>query len=86
MVVGFLFAGALTDIQYACRADEAIPGIPITQCVSFEKAIMHPRDLITNTQNSLVQFSATFAVSSLFTFVIVTVVITALKKHSHPKL
>ena len=65
LVIGVLFAGAGTKITYTCALVDGAQG-----CTSFEKAIMHPNDLLDNKQNSLVKFSTTFALTSLIAFAI----------------
>lgn len=66
-VVGFLLASIGTKITYTCVPIDGAKG-----CVSFEKAIMHPSDLLNNRQDSLVKFSTTFVISSLVTFIILS--------------
>ncbi|HCR55781.1 TPA: hypothetical protein DIV49_02305 [Candidatus Saccharibacteria bacterium] len=69
LVVGFLLAGALTKITYTCTPiDDSV------NCVAFDKAIMHPADLLNNKQNSLVKFSLIFAISAVTIFAILTVI------------
>jgi hypothetical protein len=68
IVVGLLLAFGWTDIQYPC------PPLENTGCVAFESAIMHPNDLLNNKQNSLVEASKTFAITSLVTFALLTVI------------
>jgi hypothetical protein len=68
IVIGFLFAGAGTEITYTCGANPGDAG-----CISFDKAVMHPRDLLRNKQGSLVQFSKTFTIGALVTFAIFNV-------------
>jgi hypothetical protein len=63
IVFGFLMASAFTGLQGSCIS--TIPGEDSTRCVEFSKAVMHPRDLINNKQNSLTMFVETFAISSL---------------------
>lgn len=75
LLIGFLFAGALTKITYPCEPTDGAKG-----CLSFEKAIMHPNDLINNRQNSLVKFSQSFATVSVGTFVVLGVRSLASKK------
>lgn len=67
LVVGFMFAGAVTKITYTCEPEAGDTG-----CVSFAKAVMHPRDLVNNKQNSLTDFLGTFAISSLVSFALLT--------------
>ena len=57
IVSGFLLAGAGTTISHTC-----MPKTPDGGCVVFEKAVMHPVDLLNNKQDSLLHFSATFVV------------------------
>lgn len=66
--VGLFLAGAFTHIQYPC-----ISSVPGEGCVVFEKAAMHPSDLINNKQNSLTKLVGTFAVSSLVSFALLSV-------------
>lgn len=64
VAVGFIFASVGTKMTYDCAPVDGAMG-----CVSFEKAIMHPADLLNNRQNSLVKFSANFAVVALVTYI-----------------
>lgn len=72
LVIGFIFAAELTHIHYPC-----VSPTPGEGCVSIDKAIMHPGDLINNMQGSLYQFAPklfavsviSFAVMSIFSFV-----------------
>ena len=61
IVIGILFAGAGTKTTYDCQplADE-----PNSGCVSYEKAVMHPGDLFSNKQDSLMRFSKLFVITS----------------------
>jgi hypothetical protein len=83
VVIGFLFASAGTDIAYMCAPIDGAAG-----CASFDKALMHPSDLLNNEQNSLRRFSMTFAITSLVAFALLSTVSLAQKKktqHSaHP--
>ncbi|MBW4062244.1 hypothetical protein HJC99_06785 [Candidatus Saccharibacteria bacterium] len=77
LVVGFFFAGAVTSITYACTPVDGAAG-----CVSFDKAVLHLGDLADNKQSSLVHFATTFAVVSLITFVILSILSFAQKRKS----
>lgn len=68
-LIGFLLASAGTKIIYSC------PPMDAEGCSSFEKAVMHPSDLIHNEQDSLIQFFATFAVTALVSFTILTLIV-----------
>ena len=63
VVVGFLLAGAGTHITYACAPVDGAQG-----CVSFDKAVMHPSDLLANKQGSLVHFSTAFILVTCVSF------------------
>lgn len=76
VVVGFLLAGAGTNITYTCEPRAGEEG-----CASFEKAIMHPNDLFSNKQDSLVQFSTIFAITSLVSFTLLSVIVLAQKRN-----
>lgn len=69
IVIGFLLAGAGTKITYTCA-----PVDSAESCISFDKAIMHPKDLLNNKQGSLVKFSITFVMTSLIAFAIISAV------------
>lgn len=69
IVIGLLFAGAFTKITYPCAPTDGAMG-----CVSFDKAVMHPGDLLHNKQDSLIDFSKRFVVNSLATFAILSIV------------
>lgn len=75
LLIGFLLASTGTKITYSCAPVDGAAG-----CVSFDKAIMHPSDLLNNKQNSLVHFSEAFAISSLVSFAALSVIDAALKK------
>lgn len=77
-VVGFLLASAGTKITYSCAPIGGAAG-----CVSFDKAIMHPSDLLNNKQDSLVHFSDAFVISSLVSFAVLSIINVVQKK---PKL
>ncbi|MDQ2973221.1 MAG: hypothetical protein M3Q79_01940 [bacterium] len=68
IVIGFLFAGSRTGITYTCPLIDGAAG-----CVSFDKAIMHPSDLLNNKQDSLVRFSETFIITSLASFALLSI-------------
>ena len=67
LLIGFLIAGAGTKIIYAC------PPVGTAGCVSFDKAVMHPGDLLRNKQSSLVHFSETFVLTSVIMFALLSV-------------
>lgn len=69
VVVGIAFAGVGTKMTYPCPSFVATP---TSGCVSIEKSIMHPADLIKNKQNSLTKFAGQFAVSSLVVFTLLS--------------
>ncbi len=62
VLIGFLFVGAFVNIQYPC------PPLDAEGCVSFDSAVMHPNDLISNKQGSLDRFVINFAIVSLISF------------------
>lgn len=72
---GLLFAGAFTKITYSCTPVDGASG-----CVSFDKAIMHLGDLVSNKQDSLMHFSVTFMVTSLIIFALLSIVSMAKSK------
>jgi hypothetical protein len=74
LIAGFLLAGAFTKITYSCAPSAVPAGESASQCVAFEKAVMHPSDLFSNKQDSLTKFSAIFAVTSMVTFAILSVI------------
>lgn len=69
LIVGFLLASIGTKVTYTCVPNDGAKG-----CVSFEKAIMHPNDLLNNRQDSFIKFSTAFAVSSLVAFALLSMV------------
>jgi hypothetical protein len=80
VVIGLLLAGAGTKITYTCAPHDGDKG-----CVSFEKAVMHPNDLFSNKQDSLMQFSKTFTIASVVSFALFSVYSWAkTKKKSRP--
>ncbi len=70
IVFGFLVASTLTHLQGPCTT--TIPGEDISHCVEISKALMSPKDLINNKQNSLTRFTETFAEVSLVSFVLLS--------------
>ena len=68
LMVAFLVAGACTKIIYPCSSGSVPAGESVSNCFSFEKAIMHPADLMNNMQNSLVQFTSTIFLVALLLF------------------
>jgi hypothetical protein len=77
IVIGFLLAGAGTDIPYTCAPIDGAEG-----CVSFDKAVMHPSDLLSNKQNSLVIFSTFFVITSLIIFAFLSALRLAQKRET----
>ena len=73
LIAGALAAGVFTHITYPCPPHS---GNTVVNCVSFEKAVMHPIDLAFNTQGSLVLFLLKF----LAVFVIVLMFLIASNK------
>ena len=69
LALGFLFASTTTKIIYPCPLTNGAKG-----CMSFEKAVMHPNDLRNNKQNSLHNFSMSFAWVSLASFALLSAV------------
>lgn len=70
-VFGFLIASTSTHLQGPCTT--TIPGENSSRCVEFSKAVMHPRDLINNKQNTLTKFAGTLAISSFVSFALLSV-------------
>ena len=77
VIVGFLIAGALTKITYTCTPIDGAAG-----CMYFDKAVMHPNDLLNNKQGSLVKFSATLSITLLITFSLLSAVSLTQKKQN----
>ena len=75
VLVGFLLAGAFTKITYTCTPIDGASG-----CVSFDKAVMHLGDLISNKQDSLIHFSITFVVTSFAIFALLSILSMAQKR------
>ena len=71
VVFGFLIASLFTHLQVPCTT--TIPGENSSHCVEFSKAVMHPRDLINNKQDTLTEFVGTLAVSTLVSFVLLSI-------------
>lgn len=63
ILVGFLFAGAFTKITYICAPIDSAAG-----CLSFDKAVMHLSDLMSNKQDGLIHFAITFVITSVVVF------------------
>jgi len=75
VIIGILFAGALTKITYPCAPVDGAAG-----CVLLDKAAMHPRDLLNNKQDSLIHFSENFVVASLVSFALLSAFRSAQKR------
>lgn len=75
LVIGFLLASVGTKISYNCAPVDGAAG-----CTSFDKALMHPRDLLNNKQDSLVHFSEAYAISALISFAALSIIGGAQKK------
>ncbi len=67
IIVGFLLAGAGTHIKYPCDPKPA----DAIGCESLDKAVMHPKDLLGNKQDSLMIFSRRFAITSIATLALI---------------
>jgi hypothetical protein len=72
------YAATFTHITYPCKPVDVAMG-----CESFEKAVMHPKDLFDNKQNSLVYFFQTFGITSLVSFGILSVLCVFKKKSTN---
>lgn len=79
VVIGFLLAGAGTKITYPCTPIDGA-----ASCVSFDKAVMHPSDLFSNQQDSLIHFSTTFVVTALITFTLLSILSASQKSKPRP--
>lgn len=75
LAVGLLLASISTKITYTC-----IPTDDARDCLSFEKAVMHPDDLLSNKDGSLAQFSTTLVLSSLVIFTLLSAISVVYKK------
>lgn len=73
IVIGFLLAGAGTKITYTCSSESRPPDELSSYCTSYEKAVMHPSDLLNNKQDSLTHFSETFILTSLASFALLSI-------------
>lgn len=76
IAIGFLYAITFTSINY----DYCAPIDGSQGCATIEKAIMHPKDLLNNKQDSFVRLSKTSAVVSLGTFAVLSVLSLVNKK------
>jgi hypothetical protein len=77
IAIGLLFACLFTKIAYTCEPVGGAMG-----CVLFDKAVMHPGDLLSNKQDSLMNFSKTFMVTSLTTFTLLSIVTLTQKRNN----
>lgn len=91
VLIGLLFAGASTHIVYSPCLPSDNPSVPydappnedsLTRCAEFAKAIDKPRDLLHNKQDSLVNFSETFVITSLISFALLSVFARTRKRKS----
>jgi hypothetical protein len=67
-LIGAGFASFATKITSSCPP---LPDEPAAECVSFDKALLHPKDLLLNSQGSLVQF----LINLLVVFVVVLILL-----------
>lgn len=74
LIAGIGFAGAFTHITYPCSLPYDDPDA--VYCISVHKAVMHPIDLASNMQGSLIRFLLNF----LVVFAIVLVLLIAFNK------
>lgn len=81
LTVAFIAAGAGTKITYPCSPSIVPAGESVNNCISFEKAIMHPSDFIVNKQDTLLHFVSIFVLVSLLLLAL-TIVIT---KYRHKR-
>ena len=81
LAVAFLAAGAGTKITYPCSPSNVPAGESVNNCISFEKAIMHPADLIINKQDSLMHFVSIFVLVSLLLLAL-SIAITKYRRNS----
>jgi hypothetical protein len=70
MAFGFLMASTFTHLQGPCTT--TIPSEDGSHCVEFSKAVMHPKDLINNKQDTLTKFVGTLAIGSLAGFALLS--------------
>lgn len=73
-ICGLLLASITTKISYTCPPADGVVG-----CVSFEKALMHPSDLMENKQDSLAYFATTFIATGGIVFTTLSLVNTVQK-------
>jgi len=73
LITGVFFASAATSISYPCSPLANDPG---SHCVAYAKAVLHPIDLVANTQGSLTRF----LLDTLVGFGIVLVLLLAIAK------
>ena len=66
LAFGLALAGFSGRVTLRCSAsDRADLGDPLHNCYSAEKALLHPRQLLANQDNSLVEFTANVGVGSV---------------------
>ena len=70
LIAGVVFASAATSISYPCLPLINDPG---SSCVSYEKAVMHPSDLVSNMQGSLTRFLLDILVGFVIVLVLLIV-------------
>ena len=70
IIAGFLLAGAGADIAYPCDPKPA----DMIGCESLEKAVMNPKDLLSNKQGSLIRFTQTFGITAIATLAVLSTV------------
>jgi hypothetical protein len=75
VIIGFLLAGVGTKITYSCMPVDGAAG-----CASFDKAVMHPNDLLNNKQDSLFHLSEAFAITAIVIFAILSIFNSVQKK------
>lgn len=76
VLIGLLIAYAGVGISHVtrpCTPADVPKGESISHCEVIAKVYAHPRDLLSNKQDRLTHFSETFAVASLTSFALLSV-------------
>ena len=77
VAVGIIFAYVgvgINPVVRPCAPTDVPKGESVSRCVSIEKVYANPIDILTNKQDKLTSFSETFAIASVTSFAILSVI------------
>lgn len=80
VAIGLIIASTLTDATYPCNANDMLEGDSIARCIAWDEVVLHPSDLMSNREGSLLRFLTTFVVTALVSYAIISIVSRAYRK------